>query len=454
MDDDARSDVAEGTVGRDVTAEAEVVDAPEPAMEIIELLDSEPVLRVQPNDVLERDSVEGATPESTGVTDAGPDIVVAPSGDPDPAGEIEVPEERDLAPAGAPNAGSGPRKSTVHGAAESDVAPLAESRLAVGEDPEDAFRDWVDSATTGVLKRALPELENRAEMEKALLVIRRLAQLEDREVEFKTRLVNTLEKLGRTPQATDACLALARALEAQEREAEAHEAYQRVLRIQPGNEDACTALERLGDVEPTAGEEAIDVRPTPYMPDHMSSKDTSAFVEMPKPTNGAHSNGHGNGSLGEAPRPYSGVAGGAEAGDDFEKLLTEFRAELHQGPRPGGASSRTELGANLKQMGRLDDAIRELQAAVREPSPPPIAYELLGEAFLEKGQGRIAVRLLEKALGTLSHGDRELMGILYQLGHAYELTSEKNKALMCYERIFSVDIDYRDIQERILACSA
>jgi len=105
-------------------------------------------------------------------------------------------------------------------------------------------------------------------------------------------------------------------------------------------------------------------------------------------------------------------------------------------------------------MGRLDDAIRELQAAVREPSAPPLAFELLGEAFLEKGQPRIAVRFLEKALGGLSQGDRDILGVLYQLGIAYEALSDPSKALICYERIFSVDIDYRDIQERILSCSA
>ncbi|MCG8469919.1 MAG: tetratricopeptide repeat protein, partial [Gemmatimonadetes bacterium] len=112
-----------------------------------------------------------------------------------------------------------------------------------------------------------------------------------------------------------------------------------------------------------------------------------------------------------------------------------------------------EYGASLKEMGRLDDAIRELQGAVREPSPPPLAYELLGEAFLEKGQSRIAVRLLEKALASLGQTDREMLGVLYQLGVCYERLAEHPKALLCYERIFSVDIDYRDIQDRILACS-
>ncbi|MDX1395482.1 MAG: tetratricopeptide repeat protein [Gemmatimonadota bacterium] len=370
--------------------------------------------------------------------------------DPEPVSEQAVEPEPEQVAAQSP----APASESEDPDDLSDMeAPLAEPRLTVEEDPEDAFRDWVQSASTGVLKRALPELENRKETEKALLVIRKLAQLEDHGVDFKTRLVAELERLGRNDRAAEAAVALGTALEILGRRREARAAYERALGLEPGIEDAARALELLGDVdeeEKTASRE-VDVRPTPYMPDHVNAGDTQAVFERPArpPTNG-HGNGHGNG---DGLRPYSGVAGGAEASADFEQLLSEFRAELTHKPSQGGSSSRTELGASLKEMGRLDDAIRELQAAVREPSPPPMAFELLGEAFLEKGQGRIAVRLLEKALGQLGNTDRELLGVLYQLGVAYESLTDVNKALLCYERIFSVDIDYKDIQERIMACS-
>ncbi|MDH3734089.1 MAG: tetratricopeptide repeat protein [Gemmatimonadota bacterium] len=478
--------------------------AEEALVEIGAIPDTQPLLNVQPDEVADLDSeVDTADEDRAAASNDDLEILVEPTPAPDPAGEVEitvsgddslatavdpfvppgpsemsakgdaegeamtveVPDARELVPAGAPaSAELAPAASMSDGAdptpeALDDVsAPLAEPRLTVGEDPEDAFRDWVQSASMGVLTRALPELEHRSEVDKAILVIQRLAQLEDHGVEFKTRLVDTLEKLGRTPQAADAGLALANALESLDRRPEARSAYLRVLRIKPGHEDARTALDALGEVaEPEVVEEGVEVRTTPYMPDHVGSNDASMLLDDPqrKPSGvNGHSNSNGNTNGDLAPEPYSGVAGGAEASDDFEKLLTEFRAELHHRPGEGGAASRTELGASLKEMGRLDDAIRELQAAVNEPSPSPIAFELLGEAFLEKGQGRIAVRLLEKAIGTLGQGDRELMGILYQLGHAYEVTDDRTKALMCYERIFSVDIDYRDIQERIMACSS
>ena len=345
------------------------------------------------------------------------------------------------------------RRSRAGGAADEEEprAPLAEPRLTVEEDPEDAFRDWVESASTGVLKRALAELENRKEHERALAVLRRLGELEPTVVEFRARHVEYLERLGRTREAVDGSLALAAMLEAAGRPTEAREAYERTLRLAPGEQRALEGLGRLEGVEVETQEEAVQGAgpKRPYMPDHVNGTDHRSVIDRPKSSVSLQPGGPGH-----SPRPYSGVAGGSEAGTDFEQLLSEFRAELHEKPSRNDSSTRTELGARLKEMGRLDDAIRELQAAVREPSAPPLAFELLGEAFLEKGQPRIAVRFLEKALGGLSQGDRDILGVLYQLGIAYEALSDVSKALICYERIFSVDIDYRDIQERILRCSA
>jgi len=329
-------------------------------------------------------------------------------------------------------------------------APLAEPRLKVEEDPEDAFRDWVQSASIGILGRALSELEHRKEHERALAVITRLTELEQPAIDFKIRHVEYLESLGRTGEALELCVVLAGTLESAGRVGEAREAYERARRLAPGDERARQGLTRLEGVEDDSKGEAVHGGPKrPYMPDHVNGTDRRSVIDHPLPTVSLPIEGQGAG-----PRPYSGVAGGSEAGSDFEQLLSEFRAELHEKPARGDSSSRTELGARLKEMGRLDDAIRELQAAVREPSAPPLAFELLGEAFLEKGQPRIAVRFLEKALGGLSQGDRDILGVLYQLGIAYEALSDPSKALICYERIFSVDIDYRDIQERILSCSA
>ncbi len=377
---------------------------------------------------------------------------------------LEVPDGLESAVGMDPVESAPEAKSSASDIEES--RPLAEPRSATSrEDPEDAFSDWVGSASSAVLRRALPELEQRNEREKALLVITRLSRLErDDSVEYRRKRVDALEQLGRVEEAIEECLGLASALESMQRPIEARDAYGRVLALTPGDARAQQGLQRLEEfLDEADGVEHETGDRKPYTPSHVSQREPTMIATHERPSNGttndagagAHHRNRSSaaGVAADNPRPYSGVAGGVEASSDFEALLSEFRAELSEKPTKSDSMSRTEFGASLKEMGRLDDAIRELQAAVREPSPPPLAYELLGEAFLEKGQSRIARRLLEKALTTLDLTDRELLGVLYQLGLTYQGVDDSSNALICYERIFSVDIDYRDVQVRIQTCT-
>lgn len=318
-----------------------------------------------------------------------------------------------------------------------------------GVDPENEFREWVSSAPTGVLRRALGELEKRSELDKGLLVVRRLIEAEPQDLRYHVKRLEYVDALGDRSELVPAHLDLARAQEAGGDFAGAAETCRRLLQIVPDEPSAVAELGRLeGLGDRFEGEAADPIRPT----EAMRESGLTSHGRMRSSTEASMMSELAPGGVELRPTPYSGVAGGREASADFEQLLSEFRAELSDTPASSGSTSRAELGASLKQMGRLDDAIRELQLAVREPNASPLAFELLGEAFLEKGQPRIAMRILSDSLSSGSHGDREMLGVLYQLGTAHERLGEPANALACYERIFSVDIDYKDVQDRILNC--
>ena len=134
---------------------------------------------------------------------------------------------------------------------------------------------------------------------------------------------------------------------------------------------------------------------------------------------------------------------------DFDDMLVGFRAEAAETSGEADPAEHVELGVALRQMGLLDDAIREFQAAARASSPPVRALELMGQCFLEKGLHGVAVRVLNRALRLPGRRDHELLGVLYQLGVAHQEMEEHRQALDCYERVFSVDIDFRDVARRM-----
>lgn len=336
-------------------------------------------------------------------------------------------------PQGPPGAGSG-----------IDGAPALEGER------EDAFREWVRSASPQVLLRALTELEVRAELDKGLMVVERLLELDSYQPDLLRKRLEYASALGDDAVVVETHVRLGQSLERAGRTLEARMVYESLVTLDPDHAVAAEAVRRLQDVveEHVEQEEGVALA---HPVESMHGRAAIGGVSRPS----GYGDLSGGGALDPAhkPQPYSGVAGGREAAADFEQLLSEFRAELHERPPQSDSTSRTELGASLKDMGRLDDAIRELQAAVREPQAPPMAYELLGEAFLDKGQARVAMRLLRQALQGSTWDEREMLGVLYQLGVAYQELGESSNALGCYERIFSVDIDYKDVQERILSCT-
>jgi len=75
-------------------------------------------------------------------------------------------------------------------------------------------------------------------------------------------------------------------------------------------------------------------------------------------------------------------------------------------------------------------------------------YEALGQCFLEKGSPRLASSILARAL-TENAPEDQLVGVLYLLGRAAEEQGNGADALMYYQRVFVLDIQFRDIADRM-----
>jgi tetratricopeptide (TPR) repeat protein len=76
-------------------------------------------------------------------------------------------------------------------------------------------------------------------------------------------------------------------------------------------------------------------------------------------------------------------------------------------------------------------------------------YEALGQCFMERSQFDVAATILERAAADVRVGDEQLVGVLYLLGYASEALDRYEDALSYYQRVFAVDIRFRDVAERI-----
>jgi tetratricopeptide (TPR) repeat protein len=99
----------------------------------------------------------------------------------------------------------------------------------------------------------------------------------------------------------------------------------------------------------------------------------------------------------------------------------------------------------------VDEAIAQFQKALRGASHRVRSYEALGQCFVEKKQYPIAAALLRRAIEVPGCDDQELVAVLYLLAFAEEHLGRPAEALPYYLRVFAVDIEFRDIAERVAA---
>jgi tetratricopeptide (TPR) repeat protein len=156
----------------------------------------------------------------------------------------------------------------------------------------------------------------------------------------------------------------------------------------------------------------------------------------------------------EPPKSTRMVVDGAEEPQeqqDFAEMLTKFKQGVSSNVDDTDHESHYDLGVAYKEMGLLDEAISEFQKALRGTEQRVRTYEALGQCFVEKRQYQIAMTILLRALNDAGASDDTLVGVLYLLGYASESLQKWEDAVGYYERVFTVDIQFRDVGDRLSA---
>jgi tetratricopeptide (TPR) repeat protein len=136
---------------------------------------------------------------------------------------------------------------------------------------------------------------------------------------------------------------------------------------------------------------------------------------------------------------------------DFSDMLERFKQGIAENVSDEDHEAHYDLGVAYKEMGLLDEAIAEFQKALRGEQHRIRTFEALGQCFIEKGQYQIAVTILSRAPMEPGATDEQLVGVLYLMGYASEALQKWNDAQAYYERVFAVDITFRDVNDRLAA---
>jgi tetratricopeptide (TPR) repeat protein len=165
-----------------------------------------------------------------------------------------------------------------------------------------------------------------------------------------------------------------------------------------------------------------------------------------------------------SPAPLRPLGASAQAahpsgGVDLSEMFGELKQELEEELIVGDDDPETHysLGVAFREMGLLDEAIAEFQKVCtaidrgKAFTQPVQTYTWLAQCFLDKGVPESAIHWYEKALNLPGLNEEGRLAINYELGSACESAQDRPGALRHFTDVYSANIDYRDVAERIQA---
>jgi tetratricopeptide (TPR) repeat protein len=431
-------------------------------LEGLPLMDLAPpgVSKKEPSSIPDLDLAEpGTDDESLVIEPASPDFSETPLGTPStPSTAIYLDDtltidgERIAMPTP-----SSTRKSTMVAVHAVEVL-----RTSVGNDPDNwgLHRELAEAMLEagdrqgGIseLELAMVGAERSRDLELASSLAEEIARLEPDSVKHHQKRVEFAFLTNDRTRLIEAYVALADTLLRNDQPDKARVVYQRVLDLAPDDIRATAGIESIPAIVPPSSPPPT---PRPAVPGQRRKSapsrpaETRAMMETP---GGSFVN------LGDwlrdsqVPKDTRMVVDEQEpTGDeeaDFADMLRKFKQGVAENVDAEDYQSHYDLAIAFKEMGLIDEAIAEFQKALGNASNRLPAYEALGQCFIEKSQYKLASSILARAL-TEQASEEKLVGVLYLLARAAEEQGNVSDALAYYQRVFVLDVQFRDIADRL-----
>jgi tetratricopeptide (TPR) repeat protein len=153
----------------------------------------------------------------------------------------------------------------------------------------------------------------------------------------------------------------------------------------------------------------------------------------------------------EASGSMSGAGAFAEASQqiDVEEVFAAFKEGVAKQVSEDDGQSHYDLGVAYKEMGLLDDAIREFEVAARDPKRDCVCRSMVGFIQTERGKIPEAIEAFQKGLAAGIKTSEQEMVLCFEIGACYESMNKTKDALTYFQRVAKVDPTYREVDDRI-----
>lgn len=298
-----------------------------------------------------------------------------------------------------------PMNADIHARLKSIYLEISEKELAVTE----------CLILAEIHKRNSEPVEREAALKEAFIINRDDPRLSERMSELSEIKKSAADKAAPPdPDAYAEDIARADFLARQGLAQEALSAYQKLLSIFPDNENFRGKISSL--TEHMSGGQPAEEEPA------FPSMETIETQEIIEP----------------------------QIDSDILDIFTEFKDGLEKELGADDYETHYDLGIAYKEMGLVDDAIKEFQVAKKDPRHYVRAMNMLGICYMEKDLFQLAVEAFKATIDKIDASDEaSYTGVKYDLALAYEKSSEFRKAMEIYSEIYSRDAAFREVSSKI-----
>jgi tetratricopeptide (TPR) repeat protein len=133
----------------------------------------------------------------------------------------------------------------------------------------------------------------------------------------------------------------------------------------------------------------------------------------------------------------------------FQQVLSAFKSAIEEQIGEKESQAHYDLGIAYREMGLVEDAVREFELASRGDGLRLEALPLLGACKVEAGRPHEALGDLEEAMKIVPPGSEAELALRYERAQALAACGERDLALEEYRCVHRQAPDFRDVSERI-----
>lgn len=138
-----------------------------------------------------------------------------------------------------------------------------------------------------------------------------------------------------------------------------------------------------------------------------------------------------------------------ELDNDVMDIFNEFKKGIENELEEEDYETHYNLGIAYKEMGLLDDAIREFQTAKNDSNKFVSSSNMLGLCYMEKGLYSLAIEVFRSAVANMKTQDESYWAMKYDLAEAYEKDGKAKDALELYTEVYGWNSKFRSVSDKI-----